>query len=370
MSLVKVPFGELKRNYSKIREDIDRAVAEVLSSGWYLMGNKLSEFEHNFSTACEVKHGVGVASGTEAIQIALGACGVTAGDEVITVSNTCVPTITGIESTGAKCIFVDIDTDHYTMDPEKIEKRISARTKAIVVVHLYGQCGDMDEILRIGQKHHLKVIEDCAQAHGATYKGRHVGSLGNAAAFSFYPTKNLGAYGDAGMVVTNDGEIAQRARMLRNYGQEKRYHHVVKGINSRMDELQAAILNVKLTFLNRWIERRRQIAAKYISALETLDIVLPMDAPGRKHSYHLFVMRVKDRPRFRENMSSHGIQTDIHYPVPVHLQPAYGEYRDQGVFLPVTEKQASELVSLPLYPELTDEEVDHVIRAVKESIIT
>ena len=365
---MQVPFGELKRNYSNIKHEIDAAVSRVLSSGWYLLGNELKTFEQNFSEYCSVKHGIGVASGTEAIQIALWACGIGPGGEVLTVSNTCVPTVAGIEATGARCIFTDIDPATYTMDPKQIERRITPNTRAIVVVHLYGQCADMDKIIRIGKKHDLKIIEDCAQAHGAFYKGRHAGCIGDVAAFSFYPTKNLGAYGDAGMVVTDDDDIAERARILRNYGQDKRYHHAFRGMNSRMDELQAAILNAKLPFLDGWIERRRHISSQYISAFESLNIILPREAPGTKHSYHLFVVRVKDRDRFRENMNRQGISTDIHYPTPVHLQPAYAEYIHQGQFLPVTEAQAGEIVSLPIYPELTNEEIEHVIRSVKVSL--
>ncbi|MCJ7813139.1 DegT/DnrJ/EryC1/StrS family aminotransferase, partial [bacterium] len=310
---------------------------------------------------------IGVASGTEAIQIALGACGIGTGDEVLTTSNTCVPTITGIESSGAKCIFVDIDPETYTMDPKQIEYRMTSRTKAIVVVHLYGQCADMGVIRKIAQKNDIKIIEDCAQAHGAYHRGKHAGSLGDAGAFSFYPTKNLGAYGDAGMVVTNDETIAERAQMLRNYGQKNKYYHIIRGINSRMDEIQAAILNAKLPFLNQWIERRQQIATRYISALKDVEIDLPHTMKGNKHSYHLFVIRIKDRDRFRENMFQYGVQTDIHYPVPVHRQPAYSEYADQSEFLPVTDSQACELVSLPLYPELTDLEIDYVIESIRKS---
>jgi len=368
MSSMRIGFGNLRRNYIDIKEAIDGAVSRVLDSGWYLLGKELQAFESHFSSFCGVKHGIGVASGTDAIQVALGACGIGPGNDVLTVSNTCVPTITGIESTGARCVFVDIDPETYTMDPGCIESRMTPKTRAIVVVHLYGQCADMDEILGIGKKYHLKIIEDCAQAHGAFYNKNRAGSLGDAAAFSFYPTKNLGAYGDAGMVVTHDEQIAQRAQMLRNYGQQKRYDHVMKGINSRMDEIQAAILNTKMDFLPNWIRRRREIAEKYISAFQDLDAALPMERAGRKHTYHLFVKRVRNREQFRENMNEMGVQTDIHYPVPVHRQPAYVEYLEQGQFLPVTEKQASEIVSLPIYPELTDEEVDYVINTVKQSL--
>ncbi len=368
MTQVRVPFGQLKRNYLRIKDEIDRAVQRVLDSGWYLLGKELQQFEQDFSTYCGLTHGIGVASGTEAIQIALGACGISSGDDVLTVSNTCVPTVAGIESAGARCVFVDIDSDTYTMDPECIEARITPRTRAIVVVHLYGQCADMDGILDVARKHDLKVIEDCAQAHGALYHGKHAGNFGDIAAFSFYPTKNLGAYGDAGMVVTRDHGLAENARRLRDYGQEKRYHHVMKGINSRMDELQAAVLSAKLPFLDGWVRRRREIASRYSSAFESLDVVCPVEAEGREHGYHLFVIRVKDREHFRGKMAALGVQTDIHYPVPVHLQPAYAEYGPQGKFLAVTEAQAGELVSLPIFPELTDDEVAQVIQAVEKSM--
>jgi dTDP-4-amino-4,6-dideoxygalactose transaminase len=369
MNQIKIPFLELKRNYLKIKEDIDTAVSRVLSSGWYLFGEELEQFEHNFSEYCGVKYGIGVASGTEAIQIALNACGVGQGDDVITTSNTCVPTITGIELTGAKCIFIDIDPETYTINPLQIEERITPKTKAIVVVHLYGLCADMNLINQIAKKYDLKIVEDCAQAHGALYKGQHAGSIGDVGTFSFYPTKNLGAFGDAGMVVTNDKDTAINARMLRNYGQKTKYHHQIKGLNSRMDELQAAILNTKLPFLDQWIHRRQQIADQYISAFKTFGIPLPKSTQHSIHSYHLFVVRLKNRDRFRNNMIQKGVQTDIHYPLPVHQQPAYFAYRVQRKFLPTTESQTNEIVSIPLYPELTNEEVDYIIKSMKSSLV-
>ncbi len=368
MNSMHIPFLELKRNYQQHRENIDAAVSRVLSSGWYLFGKELEQFEKHFSEYCGVQYGIGVASGTEAIQIALEACGIGSGDEVLTTSNTCVPTITGIELSGAKCIFVDIDPDTYTMDPQQIEKRVTLKTKAIVVVHLYGQCANMKEIQHIAQKNNLKIIEDCAQAHGSFHNGKHAGSFGDAGAFSFYPTKNLGTLGDAGMVVTNNEMIAERARKLRNYGQNEKYHHSIKGMNSRMDEIQAAILNAKLPFLNQWIERRHQIATRYITALQDLEIHLPYTPKSNKHSYHLFVIRIKNRNRFREHLTQWDVQTEIHYPIPVHRQPAYKEYLDQDSYLPVTDAQANELVSLPLYPELTDSEVDYVIGSIRATL--
>lgn len=366
MSWEIIPFGNLKRHYELHKGLIDEAVSRVLANGWYLFGKELEGFEKRFSEYCGARYGVGVASGTEAIQIALGACGIGRGDEVLTVSNTCVPTITGIEASGAIPIFVDIDPATYTMNPSLIKERINERCKAIVVVHLYGQCTDMEPIMAIAKKYGLKVVEDCAQAHGAEYKGKKAGNLGDVAAFSFYPSKNLGALGDAGMVVTNDADVASRAQMLRNYGQKEMYVHLIKGINSRMDEFQAAILNAKLSYLDTLNERRREIAKYYIDRLRFLNVVLPLDAYGRKHVYHLFVIRVGNRDRFMEKMLIQGIQTAIHYPTPVHLQPAYAEYREQSTYLKVTEEQAGQLVSLPIYPELTDGEVEHVASSVAE----
>ena len=262
---------------------------------------------------------------------------------------------------------MDIDPETYTINPDLIESRITPQTKAIVVVHLYGQCADMEPIAEIARKNDLKVIEDCAQAHGATYQGRKAGSLGDVAAFSFYPSKNLGAFGDAGMVITSNEALSNRAKMLRNYGQDGKYHHVVKGTNSRMDEIQAAILDTKLAFLDSWNSRRQKIAEQYIEGLENCNIDLPSPVKHGQHAWHLFVIRVANREQFRQNLAEREIQTGIHYSSPVHLQPAYAEYEDQGKYLTTTEKQASHLVSLPIFPELTNEEVNYVIQAIRYS---
>lgn len=368
MSRITIPFGNLKRHYERYKGEIDDAVSRVLAGGWYLLGHELECFEKRFAEYYGAGYGIGVASGTDAIEIALWACGIGQGDEVLTVSNTCVPTIAGIEAVCAKARFIDIDPAAYTMNPFLIENRITDKTKAIVVVHLYGQCADMEPILTVAKKHGLKVVEDCAQAHGAEYKNKRAGNMGDVAAFSFYPSKNLGALGDAGMVVTNDTEIAMKAKMIRNYGQKERYVHLIKGTNSRMDELQAAILNAKLPYLDEWNQRRRKIAEYYIERLTSLNLVLPLEMQRRKHIYHLFVIRVDNRERFMEKMLFCGIQTAIHYPTPVHLQPAYVQYREQSQYLKVTEEQAGQLVSLPLYPELTDGEVEHVASSVAEAL--
>ncbi|MHC4278217.1 MAG: DegT/DnrJ/EryC1/StrS family aminotransferase [Planctomycetota bacterium] len=369
MSSKVIPLVDLKRLYEENKGEIEEALTRVIASGWYLLGKELEGFEREFSGYLGAGYGVGVASGTEAIQIALMACGLGRGDEVITVSNTCVPTVAGIEAAGARVIFVDINPDTYTIDPALIEERISDKTKAIVAVHLYGQCVDMDPVINIARSHGLKVVEDCAQAHGAEYMGKRAGTIGDAAAFSFYPTKNLGALGDAGMVVTNAVEICQKAQMLRNYGQKKRYEHLIKGINSRMDELQAAVLRARLSYLDSRNERRREIARYYIERLSPVDVILPIEALERKHVYHLFVLRVKNRDRFVGVMAERGVETAIHYPTPIHQQAAYAEYREQSGYLRITEEHAGQLVSLPVFPELTDIEVEHVASSVAKAVM-
>jgi dTDP-4-amino-4,6-dideoxygalactose transaminase len=365
MKTIQIPFGNLKAHYEANKFPINDAISEVLKSGWFILGEKTKEFEKEFSTYCGVKHGIAVASGTEAIQIALKACDIGIGDEVITVSNTCVPTVTGIELSGAKPVFVDIDPDTFTLDPAKIEERLNPRVKAIVPVHLYGQCADMDPILDIAKRHHLKVIEDCAQAHGAKYKGKIAGSLGDAAAFSFYPSKNLGAFGDAGMVITSNGEIAEKAEKIRNYGQTDRYHHEIKGLNSRMDEIQAAILLAKLPLLDDWNKRRKEIADLYKKEWKNLNIKIPVSVSFNEHIYHLFVIRIQKREKIKFILEQKGIQTLIHYPIPVHSQVSHKEFSDQSKWLTQTEKCSKEILSIPLYPELADHQIEYIVQEVK-----
>jgi dTDP-4-amino-4,6-dideoxygalactose transaminase len=280
------------------------------------------------------------------------------------VANTCVPTLSAVSFAGAVPVFVDIDEKTFTINPALIEERITPKTKAILPVHLYGQCADMNPILEIARQYGLAVVEDCAQAHGSQYKGRMAGTMGDAGAFSFYPSKNLGAFGDGGLVLTNDETTAQTLVKLRNYGQEKRYYHSIKGFNSRLDELQAAILNAKLPYLDAWNLRRREIAMRYYEAFSAVGICCPLEARDRFHTYHLYVLRVPHRERFQKLLEEKAIATLIHYPIPVHLQESYAECRVQGKYLPLTENLASEIVSLPLYPELTDEEVEHIIQIV------
>ncbi|RMF22442.1 MAG: DegT/DnrJ/EryC1/StrS family aminotransferase [Cyanobacteria bacterium J083] len=330
------------------------------------MGKQVEKFEAEFAQYCGAKYAVGVGSGTEAIHIALLAAGVKAGDEVITVANTCVPTLSAISFVGAKPILVDIDEKTFTIKPELIESRISSKTKAIVPVNLYGQCADLNPILALASKYNLRVIEDCAQAHGAMYHGKMAGTMGDAGAFSFYPSKNLGALGDGGLIVTNNQALAETAVKLRNYGQEKRYYHSIKGFNSRLDELQAAILSCKLAYLDKWNDRRREIAQIYQQAFTQVGINCPTQAQQRHHVYHLYVIRVPAREKFQQLLADRGIVTIIHYPVPIHRQQAYSECQNQSEYLACTEKLASEIVSLPLYPELTEAEINYVVRNVVE----
>lgn len=363
---MKIPFGNLKANYEAHKPQFDQAVSDVLKSGWYILGERAKEFEKAFAEICGATYGIGVASGTDAIQIALRACGVGPGDEVLTVSNTCVPTVAGIEGAGARPLFVDIDPESYTIDPAKLEEHWNKNVRAIVPVHLYGQCADMDPILKFAKEKNIFVIEDCAQAHGAEYKGKRAGSLGHAAAFSFYPSKNLGAFGDAGMVVTSIADIADKAEKLRNYGQVKRYYHEIKGINSRLDEIQAAVLLSKLPFLDGWNKKRKEIADFYSQAWRDQGIHIPLPKPHNRHVFHLYVIRTQNREKVQSLYEASGIQTMIHYPVPVHLQKSHSECLDQGKALPVTERLANEILSIPIYPELTDSQIEFISETGKK----
>ncbi len=363
-----VPFLDLRRHVAAIRDDLDRALGRVLDGGQFVFGTPLDEFEDAFAAYCRAPQAVGVASGTEAITIALQAVGVGEGDEVITAANTCVPTVAGIEASGAAAVLADVDEETYTLDVAALDALVAERTRAIVPVHLYGQCADLDPILELARRHGLKVVEDAAQAVGAEYHGRRAGSIGDAAAFSFYPTKNLGALGDAGAVVTTDPETAERARLLRNYGEQSKYDSVRRGWNSRLDTMQAAILSAKLVHLEAWTERRREIAAWYDAALADTSVVTPRAAPGMRHAYHLYVVRVQDRPMVQERLQAEGVGTLIHYPRPVHKHPAYAGLAAPDGRLVTSERLADEVLSLPLYPELTDDEVEIVADAVRRVV--
>jgi dTDP-4-amino-4,6-dideoxygalactose transaminase len=363
---VTVRFGDLARHIAAIRGELDRAAARVLEGGQFIFGEPLEQFEDEFAAWCGTRHCVGVANGTDAITIALQAVGVGPDDEVITAANTCIPTIVGIEHAGAVPVLVDVDPATRTMEPNQAAAAITPRTRALLPVHLYGQCADLVALAPLARTHGLALVEDCAQAHGAEIDGRRAGSIGDAAAFSFYPTKNLGALGDGGAVVIGDDSFADRARLLRNYGERDRFEHVLRGYNSRLDPLQAAFLSAKLPYLEQWTERRREIAARYDEALASTSVLAPVEAEGRRHVYHLYVVETVDRERLRAELLSHGVETGVHYPRAVHQQPAYqalGDGRDLGV----SERLAEQVVSLPLYPELSDSEVDGVCAAISSS---
>ena len=360
-----IPQANPKANYEAHRQEIDAAIRRVLESGWYILGGEVAAFEREFAAYCGVEHAVGVGSGTEALHLALKALSIGPGDEVITVSHTAVATVSAIEWTGARPVFVDICAESYTMDPSAVEQAITKRTRAILVVHLYGQSADLQPILEIGDRYHVPVIEDCAQAHGATYHGRRVGGWGIIGCFSFYPTKNLGAIGDGGMVVTRDAALAERVRLLREYGWRERYISSISGWNSRLDELQAAILRVKLAYLDKENARRRHLAGLYHTLLAETPLTLPREMPYGQPVYHLYVVRSPQRDALRAYLAARGVQTGIHYPVPVHLQPAYATLGYTAGSLPVTEQIAREILSLPLFPELEESALRNVAGAIK-----
>ena len=354
--------------YLAHQQEIDEAIARVLRGGWYILGQETATFEEEFAAFVGVSHGIGVGNGTDALELALRACGIgdRPDDEVITVSHTAVATVAAIELAGATPVFVDIDPNTYTMDVLQIEAALTPKTRAIVPVHLYGHPVDMPRIRELARKHGLKIIEDCAQSHGAALSERRTGTWGDIAAFSFYPTKNLGALGDGGMIVTNDSRLAEQARMLREYGWKKRYISEIPGRNSRLDELQAAILRVRLRYLEADNQRRRFLAGQYNEALADTCLRLPSSPPDAIHAYHLYVVAHKDRDGLQDFLQSRGIKTGIHYPVPVHEQPAYQGRLARRLPLPKTEKAARQVLSLPLYPELAAEQAALVANAVLE----
>jgi dTDP-4-amino-4,6-dideoxygalactose transaminase len=351
--------------YATSKAAIDAAIANVLSRGRYVLGDEVSAFEREFAAHAGATHGIGVGSGTDAIHLALRGLGVAVGDEVITVAHTAVATVAAIELAGAIPVFVDIEPDTFTLDPSKLAAALTPRTKAVVVVHLYGHPAALDAIIEFATQHGLSVIEDCAQAHGAELRGRRVGSFGHAACFSFYPTKNLGAIGDGGMVVTRDEGLAVRLRELREYGWRARYVSATVGVNSRLDELQAAVLRVKLRRLDADNDARRAHAARYTQGLRGTGVALPTSRSGTKHVFHLFVVRSPGRASLEGALARAGIQALIHYPVPIHLQPAYAGRIRGSDHLPETERAAREVLSLPMYPELPQEHADAVIRAIQ-----
>lgn len=352
---MNVPFVDLKRQYRQIKDEINTKLNDVLNSTQFILGDNVVLFEEEFAKYCGIKYAIGVASGTDALTIGIDVLGIGKGDEVITVPNTFIATADAISKNGAKPVFVDIDPDTYNIDVTKIEDKITSNTKAIIPVHLYGQSAEMGPILKIAKDYGLKVVEDACQAHGAEYNGKKVGSLGDIGCFSFYPGKNLGAYGDGGMIVTNNSEIAEHVTMLRNYGQKLKYYHSFVGYNSRLDEIQAAILMIKLKHLDNWNNLRRRNAKIYGDMLEKVDVVIPIEK--YYHVYHLYVIRCNNRDKLQKYLISNGISTGIHYPIPLHLQKAYIHLNYSGGSFPITEKYVGEILSLPMFPELTTEEI-------------
>ena len=365
---IKVPYLDLKAQYQSIKPEIDEAIARVLDSCQFVLGSEVAEFEKEFAGYCGAAECIALNSGTSALHLALLAAGVRAGDEVITVPFTFVASVAAVIYAGARPVLVDIDPRSFTLDPAAIEAAITPRTKAILPVHLYGQPADMDPIMEIARRHDLVVIEDAAQAHGAKYKGRPVGSIGDMACFSFYPGKNLGAYGEGGAVTTSNTEYAHTIRMLRDWGQDRKYHHLLQGFNYRMEGFQGAILRVKLRHLEKWTEARRRIVSKYNNLLAGSGVEIPTEMPWARHVYHAYTLRSDDRDGLKNSLDAEGIQTGIHYPVPVHLQPAYADLGYRPGAFPQSEKAATEVLSLPLYPEITDPQLEAVTRGVQAGV--
>lgn len=361
-----IPQANPGANYQAHRAEIDAAIARTLERGRYILGPEVEAFEAEFAAVCGVAYGVGVGSGTDALILALRAAGVGPGDEVITVSHTAVATVAAIELAGARPVLVEVDPSYYTLDAGWLSAAMTPRTRAIVPVHLYGQPADMASIQSFARRHGLLLVEDAAQAHGATLHGKAIGSWGDLACFSFYPTKNLGAFGDGGMVVTNDAQLAERVRLLREYGWRSRYVSDAAGQNSRLDELQAAVLRVKLRHLEAENERRRALAQRYTALLAGGSAAPPGERPGARHVFHLYVVRSARRDDLQRFLRDQGIGTGIHYPVPVHLQPAYRRLGLAPGSLPVSERLTREVLSLPLYPELSEEQVERVAQAVRD----
>jgi len=360
-----IPFVDLKAQYLALKPEIDAAVLGVLDQAAFILGPAVAAFEKDFAAFCGTSEAVGVNSGTSALHLALLAAGVGPGDEVITVPYTFVATVAAIEYAGARPVLVDIEPDYWTMDPAKLEAAITPRTKAIMPVHLYGQPADMDPILAIARRHGIPVIEDAAQAHGSEYQGRRCGSMGLLGCFSFYPGKNLGAYGEGGAVVTDDPALAARIRLLRAWGEEVRYEHKFKAFNYRMDGVQGAVLGVKLRHLDAWTEARRANAAEYARQLAGTAVTAPVERAGCRHVYHLYPVRLAQRDAWRAALGEAGVQTGVHYPIPVHLQPAYRDLGYTAGDFPVSEHVAGEVLSLPMFPELTAAQIGTVAGLLK-----
>jgi dTDP-4-amino-4,6-dideoxygalactose transaminase len=366
-----IPFLDLKAQYQSIKSEIDAAVLGVLASGQYILGEEVIRLEQEFADYCNVKHAIAVNTGTSALHLSLLAAGVGPGDEVITVPFTFVATVSAICYTGARPVFVDVEPVTLTMDAAQLETKITSRTKAIIPVHLYGQMADMDAIKAIADHYRIPVIEDACQAHGACYKGARAGSIGTSGCFSFYPGKNLGACGEGGIAVTNSDDHAKTMRMLRDWGQEQRYHHLLKGFNYRMDAIQGAILRIKLRHLEAWTEARRTHGGRYSSLLAgSAHLKTPVEVAERRHVYHVYAVRSRDRDALQRVLAAEGIQSGLHYPIPVHLQKAHTDLGYQAGDFPVSEAAAREVLSLPIYPEMPAWHVDQVAAALEYAYVS
>jgi dTDP-4-amino-4,6-dideoxygalactose transaminase len=363
---MQIPLVDLKAQYRSIRPEVNAAIHRVLENTNFILGNEVARFEQAFAEYVGTNGAVGVASGTAALHLALLACGIGPGDEVITTAHTFVATAEAISHTGARPVFVDIGPLTYNLDPSHVEDVLTPRTRAIVPVHLYGQPAEMESLLDIATRHDLWLIEDAAQAHGAVYHGQRCGSIGHLACFSFYPGKNLGAYGDAGAVTGNDEHLLAKVRKLRDHGRSSKYEHEEVGYGERLDALQAAVLSVKLSYLDEWIEERRRNARLYTELLANTEVVTPGEARGVRHAYHLYVVRTPRRDALLAHLKACGIGAGIHYPLPLHRQPAYLKLGYADVVLPETERAATEVLSLPMYPELTEEQIGYVTYKIKE----
>src|SRR5438874_701510 len=362
----QVPFVDLAAQFRTIEGEINEATSRVIQQTDFILGREVSLFEEEFAAFCEAKYAVGVDSGTSALELALRAFDIGPGDEVITAANSFIASALAISHVGATPILVDVDPNTYTVDVSAIERVITPRTKAVLPVHLYGRPADMDQIRQLANKHGLVIIEDACQAHGTRYKGKRAGSLGHAAAFSFYPGKNLGAYGDGGAVVTNDLGVARRLEMLRNYGQKEKYQHLFRGYNRRLDTLQAAVLRVKLKYLEKWNAARRRNAALYHRFLDGCNVVLPREVGGAESVWHLYVIRAEQRDALKEHLIGRGINAGIHYPIPIHVQPAYLDLGYKKGDFPVTESCAHQVLSLPMYAEISQDQIEYVAKTIRD----
>ena len=363
---MQVPFVDLKKQYLSMKDEIDSAIHEVLDSTSFILGKKVEDFEKKFAELCNVKHCIGVNNGTSALRLALLALDIKSGDEVITTPFTFIATAEAISHIGAKPVFADMDERTYCIDPEKIKEKVTKRTKAIIPVHLFGQPADMDPILEVAEKHNINVVEDAAQAHNALYKNRKAGSMGDISCFSFYPGKNLGAYGEAGAVCTNDESIAKNLILLRQHGELVRYRHDIIGDNCRMEAFQGAVLGLKIRYIEEWTEKRRKNAELYNKLMKEFDIVLPYEADYSRHVYHIYAIRAKNRDKLREFLGKNGVSTGIHYPIPVHLQKAYSFMGIKNGAFPISEKIAGKILSLPMYPELSEEQIEYVASSIEK----